>query len=375
MDLSAIRRNLEAMKETLDDNVRLCAVIKADGYGHGAVPVAAAARGVAEWFAVATFEEALELRKHGIMEPVLILGFTHPGFFEDLIRFDIRPNIYTLESAAQLSQTAVKLGKTARIHIKIDTGMSRLGFLPGEESVEEIVRTAALPGIEMEGIFTHFTAADEADKGKAWEQVRQFRWMADQLEARGVHFRIRHCANSAGILEGIGKDFDMVRAGIITYGLYPSDEVNRDALPLLPALELKSHVIYVKTVEPGTGISYGSDYVTDRPTRVATVPLGYGDGYPRLLSNRGEVLIRGRRARILGRVCMDQFMVDVTDIPGVEMGDEVTLIGRDGSESISADELAKLCGTISYEIVCGLHQRIPRVYRMGDDSDIRRKSD
>ncbi len=375
MDLSAIRRNLEAMKETLDDNVRLCAVIKADGYGHGAVPVAAAARGVTEWFAVATFEEALELRKHGIMEPVLILGFTHPGFFEDLIRFDIRPNIYTLESAAQLSRTAVKLGKTARIHIKIDTGMSRLGFLPGEESVEEIVRIAALPGIEMEGIFTHFTAADEADKGKAWEQVRQFRRMADQLEARGVHFRIRHCANSAGILEGIGKDFDMVRAGIITYGLYPSEEVNRDALPLLPALELKSHVIYVKTVEPGTGISYGSDYVTDRPTRVATVPLGYGDGYPRLLSNRGEVLIRGRRARILGRVCMDQFMVDVTDIPGVKMGDEVTLIGRDGSESISADELAKLCGTISYEIVCGLHQRIPRIYRMGDDSDIRRKSD
>ncbi len=367
VDLSAIRHNLTAIKEVIGENVKLCAVIKADGYGHGAVPVACAARGLASWFAVATFEEAMELRSYGIMEPVLILGFTHPGFFEDLIRHHIRPNIYTLDSAVQLSREAERLGEKARIHIKIDTGMSRLGFLPCEASVEEIVRISRLPGIEMEGIFTHFTSADEKDKTKTWEQVSRFRWMVKRLEEEGVHFSIRHCANSAGIMEGIGRDFDMVRAGIITYGLYPSDEVDRDGLALIPALELKSHIIHLKTVGPDTGISYGSIYVTDRPTRVATVPLGYADGYPRLLSNRGEVLIRGRRARILGRVCMDQFMVDVTDIPGAAAGDEVTLIGRDGEESISADEVARLCGTISYEIVCGLHRRIPRTY-MGMDS-------
>lgn len=364
VNLDAIYRNVVKLKQMTPDGTKMCAVIKTDGYGHGAVPIAHRLHGVADWFAVATIEEALELRQVGIAEPILILGFTQSDCYEDLIRYQIRPTIYALEDAKALSEVAVRMQQTARVHIKLDTGMGRLGFRPGPEAVKEIWEIAKLPCIEIEGMFTHFAKADEKDKTSVNHQLALYMQMAGELKEAGISIPIRHCSNSAGIIDNHGRELDMVRAGIVIYGLYPSDEVMKENVELEPALELKSHVVFVKTVPAGTGISYGSTFVTDKEMVIATVPVGYGDGYPRLLSNKGSVLIRGVRVPILGRVCMDQFMVDVTQIPDVERGDEVTLIGKDGDEEISADEIAKLTGTINYEVVCDLGKRIPRSYSL-----------
>jgi alanine racemase len=363
VNLDAIYRNLTRIKALLPETTKLCAVIKTDGYGHGAVPIAKKTKGVADWFAVATTEEALELREAGVKEPILILGFTASDCFESLIVNDIRPTIYEVEDAKALSQVAKKLGKVAKLHIKLDTGMGRLGFwADSEQSVEQILEISKLENLEIEGMFTHFAKADELDKTSVNHQLELFEHMAETLKARGLQIPILHCANSAGIIDSHGRNFNMARAGIIVYGLYPSDEVCKERLELEPALELKSHIVYLKKVEAGRGISYGSTFITDKKMKIATIPVGYGDGYPRLLSNKGSVLIRGQRVPILGRVCMDQFMVDVTNVEGVCRGDEVTLIGKDGNEEILADEIAKLTGTINYEVVCDLGKRIPRFY-------------
>jgi alanine racemase len=363
VNLDAIYRNLTRIKALLPETTKLCAVIKTDGYGHGAVPIAKKTKGVADWFAVATTEEALELRKAGVKEPILILGFTASDCFESLIVNDIRPTIYEVEDAKALSQVAKKLGKVAKLHIKLDTGMGRLGFwADSEQSVEQILEISKLENLEIEGMFTHFAKADELDKTSVNHQLKLFENMAETLKAKGLQIPILHCANSAGIIDSHGRNFNMARAGIIVYGLYPSDEVCKERLELEPALELKSHIVYLKEVEAGRGISYGSTFITDKKMKIATIPVGYGDGYPRLLSNKGSVLIRGQRVPILGRVCMDQFMVDVTNVEGVCRGDEVTLIGKDGNEEILADEIAKLTGTINYEVVCDLGKRIPRFY-------------
>jgi alanine racemase len=362
VDLDAIYRNVVRLKRLTPDGTKMCAVIKTDGYGHGAVPIAHRLHGVADWFAVATIEEAMELRKSEVAEPILILGFTQSDCYEDLIKQQIRPTIYEFNDAKVLSDVAVKMNQTARVHIKLDTGMGRLGFRSGEKAVQEILEISKLPGIEIEGMFTHFAKADEKDKTSVNHQLDLYMQMANALEEAGLTIPIRHCSNSAGIIDNHGKDLDMVRAGIVIYGLYPSDEVMKENVELEPALALKSHVVFVKKVPAGTGISYGSTFVTDREMVIATVPVGYGDGYPRLLSNKGSVLIRGMRAPILGRVCMDQFMVDVTHIPDIARGDEVTLIGKDGDLEVSADDIARLTGTISYEVVCDLGKRIPRFY-------------
>lgn len=367
IDLDALRHNMEEMHRLVHPDTKLMAVIKTDGYGHGAIPIARELERLdyVYGYAVAAEEEALALRADGIKKPVLILGYTFPEQYDALLRARITPAIFTLESAKLLSETAERLNVTAHIHIKLDTGMGRVGFLISEESADLIAQIAKLPHIMMEGMFTHFARADEKDKTSADKQLSEFLRMAKLLEERGVHIPLKHCSNSAGILDLPDANLDLVRAGITLYGLHPSEEVHLERMDMQPVLSLKSQVAHVKTLPAGYGISYGSTYVTKDERRIATIPVGYGDGYARSLSNKGDVLIRGRRAPICGRVCMDQFMVDVTDIPGVCVGDEVTLIGADGTECITLEELGEKSGRFNYEFACDLGKRIPRVFYKG----------
>ncbi|MDO5344889.1 MAG: alanine racemase [Lachnospiraceae bacterium] len=366
IDLGAIEENFYRMKANLRPGTKMVAVIKTDGYGHGAVEIA---RLTEVWdyiwgFAVATVEEALELRQAGIQKPILILGFVFPEHYETVARQELRPAVFKLDMARQLSEAAVHIGKTIKMHLALDTGMTRIGFPDTDQAVRLIQEINRLPGLETEGLFTHFARADEADKTNARKQLERYLAFAGKLEAAGVTIPMKHCSNSAGILEMPEANLDAVRAGITIYGIYPSDEMKRDQIKLKPAMELKSHIAYIKEVEAGVPVSYGGTYVTEQPMRIATIPVGYGDGYPRSLSNKGYVLINGKRARILGRVCMDQFMADVTDIPAREL-DEVTLMGRDGTELLSVDTLGALSGRFPYEFVCDIGKRVPRIYVRG----------
>lgn len=365
IDLDAVSYNIEQMKKRIGPGARLMAVVKSDGYGHGAVPIAHMLEEVPYvWgYGVASQEEGMNLRENGIQKPILVLGCVFPDQYEEMIQNDIRPTVYTEDMAEALSGEAVRLGRTVCFHIKIDTGMGRIGFPATQESVDAIRRISGLPGVRLEGMFTHFAKADEKDKTYTLEQHRKFLWMKEQMERQGISIELFDCDNSAGIIDFPDMKHDLARAGIATYGMYPSDEVDRESVPLRPALSLISHVTFVKEVEPGTSISYGGTFTADRTMKVATIPVGYGDGYPRSLSNKGEVLIHGKRAKILGRVCMDQFMVDVTDIPGTKFMDRAVLVGKDGDDCITVDELSALSGRFNYEFVCCLGKRIPRVYR------------
>ncbi len=364
ISLDAILHNMEAMHRNLPAETKIMAVIKADGYGHGAVEIAEAVDPLdyLYGYGVATVEEGLALRSRGIRKPVLILGYVFPDQYEEMIRADIRPTVFTRGMTEELSKAAVRAGADCRIHFAVDTGMSRIGYRVTEEAAEEMARMAELPHIMVEGIFTHFARADEADKSHTEKQLAEFGEMISMLEKRGVHIPLKHCLNSAGIVDLPEKGMDLVRAGIITYGLWPSDEVRRDRLPLQAALSLFTHVAYVKEVPAGRAISYGGTYVTKEPRKIATIPVGYADGYARGLSGKGDVLIHGKRAPVRGRICMDQFMVDVTEIPDVACGDKVTLIGRDGDECITMEEAGERSGRFNYEFVCGLSKRVPRVY-------------
>lgn len=364
IDLQAIAYNMKQMKQRIGGGAQLAAVVKTDGYGHGAVPIAQLFEDTDYvWgYAVATLEEAVSLRRAEVKKPVLVLGCIFPDQYEEMASWGIRPTVYTKEMAEGMSQVAVKLHKTVYFHIKIDTGMGRIGFPVSEESADTIADIEKLPGVELEGMFTHFAKADETDHAFTQEQHEKFVWMQDALERRSLRIPYLSCDNSAGIIDFPEFRHSLVRAGIALYGMYPSDEVNQNAVPLKPALELISHISYVKDVQEGTPISYGGTFVAEKNMRVATIPVGYGDGYPRSLSNKGEVLVRGKRAKILGRVCMDQFMVDVTDIPDAAFLDPVTLVGRDGEERITVEELGALSGRFHYEFVCCLGKRIPRVY-------------
>ena len=364
IDLDAILHNMEQMHRLTDPNTKLMAVIKTDGYGHGAIPIAREleAVGYVYGYAVATEEEALALRTDGVKKPILILGYTFPEQYEALLQAQVTPAVFSMESARLLSDMAEKLHTAAHIHIKLDTGMGRVGFLVSEESADVIAQISKLPHIMIEGMFTHFARADETDKTSANRQLSEFLHMVDMLNERGVHIPLKHCSNSAGILDLPQANLDVVRAGITLYGLHPSEEVQLERMDMKPAMSLKSRVVHVKTLPGGYGISYGATYVTPEERRIATIPVGYGDGYARSLSNKGDVLIRGRRAPIVGRVCMDQFMVDVTEIPGVSVGDEVTLVGTDGGEHISLEELGEKSGRFNYEFACDLGKRIPRVF-------------
>lgn len=364
IDLDCILHNMECMKANCKEGTKLLAVIKTDGYGHGALPIAKTLEALPYLFgyATATVEEALTLRKNGIHKAILILGHTFPYSYPDLVREQIRPALFRLDSAKELSDTALRLNKKCKVHIKVDTGMTRVGIQPNDEGLSFVKEVMAMPGIEIEGIFTHFATADEADKTAAKKQLERFVSFTERIKKElGLQIPICHASNSAGILDMPEANLDMVRAGITTYGLWPSADVSQK-MDLHPALELKSHIAYIKEVEAGVPISYGGTYVTEKKTIVATIPVGYGDGYPRSLSSKGYVLIHGKKAPILGRVCMDQFMVDVTDLPEAKMDDEVTLIGKDGDAKITLEELGKLSGRFNYEFACDLDKRIPRIF-------------
>ncbi len=364
ISLDALRFNMEAMYNNIHAGTKIAAVIKADAYGHGALRIAEAIEDMPFlWgYAVATADEAAALIADGRTKPALILGISFPEQYEDIVRMGIRPTVCDFASASALSEVAVRLNTRCRIHIKIDTGMNRIGFFAEEKSADVIAQIAALPNIDIEGIFTHFARADEADKTHVRTQIDLFGRMLGMLGERGIVIPIRHCSNSAGIVELKEANFDMVRAGITLYGLWPSGEVRRDIMELRPVMSLKSRVSFVKTLSGGTAVSYGGTYVTDGERRIATIPVGYADGYARMLSNRGSVLIRGRRAPVCGRVCMDQLMADVTDIADVSVGDTVTLLGRDGDDVITMEELGELSGRFNYEFACLITPRVPRIY-------------
>ena len=364
VNLDAIKHNLLEIRKKLSDDTKLMVIIKADAYGHGAVPLAKVIgdSGKIDCYGVAIIEEAVELREAGINKPILVLGYTPKEQYDLVVSHEVAQTVFQYDMAKALSEEAIRQGKTAKIHIKIDTGMTRIGYSDTKESVDEIKRIAALDNIEIEGLFSHFAKADETDKTDSQKQLQRYISFITKLEQEGICIPIKHMANSAGIIEFPEAYFNMVRCGIATYGIYPSDMVNKEEIKLIPAMELKTHVIYVKDVGPGVGISYGGTYITDKPTKVATIPVGYADGYSRNLSNHGRVIIHGQYAPILGRICMDQFMVDVTDIKDVKQGDIVTLLGRDGATYISAEELAEWSHSFAYELVCTIGKRIPRVY-------------
>lgn len=362
IDLDAIGHNIREIKKRIEPKTRLLAIVKADGYGHGAIDVAQVCLyNGADELAVATFDEGVALRKNNIFVPILILGGTVENRLEDVVLNDLTQTVFSYELAKQLSDTAVKLGKTAQAHISIDTGMSRIGFLPCEESLDEIDRLFELPNLRITGVFTHFATADESNKEFTQTQFERFKYMTDNIEARGHKGLIRHCANSAAIIDLPEMQMDMVRAGIIIYGMLPSDEVGKD-IDLKPAMSIKTHVSYVKELPAGIGVGYGRKYYTDKLTKIATVPVGYADGYSRSLSNKARMIVNGQYANVIGNVCMDQLMLDVTDIADVNMGDEVIVMGSCGDKAITAEEIGTMMGTINYEVVCGIGKRVPRVY-------------
>ncbi|BCN31933.1 alanine racemase [Anaeromicropila herbilytica] len=363
INLDAICKNMMETRKIIHENTKLMAIVKADAYGHGVIPVVRALDGIGiDAYGIAILEEGIEIREAGIKKPILILGYTPSPMYRDLVKYDITQAVFKYDMAKEISDAAVELGMEANIHIKLDTGMSRIGFSVSEESIETILDIAKLPNIKITGIFTHFACADEKDKASANRQLQRFNQFVKELEQKGLHIPMKHVSNSAGIIDMPEANLDMVRSGISTYGMYPSDEVDKSKLPLVPALELKSNIVFIKEVPEGVGVGYNSTYVTTKTTKIATIPVGYGDGYPRGLSSKGRVLIHGKSAPIIGRVCMDQFMVDITDIPEAKEGDEVTLVGRDQNEFISVEELAGLSYSFNYEFVCNIGKRIPRVY-------------
>lgn len=359
IDLDAILENFRAVRNRA--NAQVMAVIKANAYGHGAIPVARLLEPECAFFGVSSVAEALELRTAGIRKPILILGPTDPAAFDVLVEHEIRPTIFTFQQAQALSKQAQKLKKPAAFHIAVDTGMSRIGFQTTEEAADICVEIAQLPGLVAEGLFSHFATADEADQTKTKKQAEQFAAFDQMLKNRGLEISLRHLDNSAGVIH-YGSHYEMVRAGIVLYGLYPSQQVDKKQLPLKPAMSWHSWVAHVKLLEPGREVSYGGTFVAEKPTKVATIPVGYADGYRRNLSGQFYVLIRGKRAPILGRVCMDQFMVDVTDIPDAAEGDDVVLLGADGDAEITADMLSEAAGSFSYEQICDISYRVSRVY-------------
>ncbi len=364
INLDHIAHNIREIRRITNKNAEIMGVVKADGYGHGVMEVARTLleNGVTR-LAVSMLDEAIQLRKHGISVPILVLGYTDPIRVNEIIENDVTQSVFSHELAEALSDEAVRQGRKVKIHIKIDTGMSRIGFLPGYSAIKNVIEISRLQNIIIEGLFTHFASADEKDREYTIAQFERFMSICCELQRIGIHIPVKHCANSAGIIEYPDMHLDMVRPGIIQYGLYPSEEVDKSKILLKPAMTLKANVILVKEVEKDTSISYGRIFTTNRTSRIATIPIGYADGYMRMLSNKGRVLIHGQYAPVVGRVCMDQCMVDVTDLnTSVQVGDEVVLVGTQGENKISAEDVACLIGMINYELVCIVGKRIPRAF-------------
>ncbi len=361
INMDNLRFNIKKMKSMIKSDMKVLAVVKADAYGHGAVGVALRIRDLADYYGVATIDEAVELRQAGITEPILIIGYTDSEDFPKLMEYNITQAVYDVAECKKLSDVAVDAGVKVKVHLKVDTGMGRIGFSADAFGVEEALKLKDMPGLDIEGIFTHYAKADELDKSYSHVQKEKFLSFIDGLEAGGVSFAVKHIDNSAGTMEMDDNEFDMVRLGIVTYGLYPSDEVDK-SVEIRPVMSLISHISHIKTVEKGTSISYGGTYVADKTRRIATVTVGYADGYPRAQSNLGRVIVRGQYAPIVGRVCMDQMMIDVTDIPDVSIKDEVILIGGTDDKYISVEEVAKYANSFNYELVCHIGRRVPHIY-------------
>ena len=361
IDLDAVEYNCSNVRAKLPDDCKLLGVIKADAYGHGAVELAHLLDEKCDFFGVACIEEAVELKKAGVKAPVLILGYVDSNVYDLVVKHDVRIPIFSMESAVALSNEAVRQGKTVPFHFCIDTGMSRIGFQVNEQSADVCKEITMLPNIEAEGLFSHFATADEADLTKAKAQREKYKAFVKMLEDRGVNIPVKHLNNSAGIMN-FDEHFDMCRMGIILYGLYPSEEVDKSLLDIKPVMSWLTHITHIKTLEPGREISYGGTYKTTEPRVIATIPVGYADGYPRCLSNKGRVIINGQYANIVGRVCMDQFMVDVTDVKGVDLNSTVTLVGRDGDACLSMEEVSNSAHSFNYELPCRVARRVPRVY-------------
>lgn len=367
INLDAIVKNVDNLMALTKENTGALAVVKADGYGHGDVAVAKAVAQKVTGYAVATLDEAVNLRENGVKKPILVLGYVDPYEFDILVSHEITATVFDVETAQLLADAARVQKKQAHCHIKVDTGMRRIGLEPDENGIAIVKQITALKELSADGIFTHFAASDETDKTSAEHQFKLFTDFTGRLEKEGIHFTYRHCANSAAVIDMPQVDLDMVRLGIAMYGMYPSDEVKKEKVGLFPALDLKSHITMVKEIPAGEKVSYGGTFTTTRTTKLATVSVGYGDGYPRALSSKGYVLVRGQKAPIVGRVCMDQMMVDVTDIKNVTRADIVTLIGKDGDAEITVEEIAALAGTFNYEFVCDLGKRIPRSYYLNGE--------
>lgn len=363
IDLDAAEHNFNVTRAKLPQHVKLLCVIKADAYGHGAVELAKLFEGRADFYGVACIEEAIELIQAGIKTPVLILGAVAREYFEDIVKYGIRIPIFSYDDAKALSEEAQRQGKTVPFHFCADTGMSRIGFQVSEQSADVCKEIACLPGIFAEGLFSHFATADEADLSKAVAQRERFKQFIRMLEARGMDIPIKHINNSAGIMN-FDEYFDMCRMGIILYGLYPSHEVDKSLLEIRPVMEWRTHISFIKELEAGREISYGGTYKTQETRRIATIPVGYADGYPRCLSNRGKVLINGQFAPITGRVCMDQFMVDITGMDA-QVGDTVILIGKSGDHELSMEEVSESAYSFNYELPCRIARRVPRTYYRG----------
>ncbi|KXG74454.1 alanine racemase [Thermotalea metallivorans] len=363
VNLDNLAHNIREVRRSVKEGTLVAAVIKADGYGHGAVEIAETLlQNGAHRLAVATLSEALALRKVYRDVPILVLGYTPETSAEEVVLNDITQTVYALEQAEAFSRKAEELGRIVKVHVKIDTGMSRLGLQPDVGTVELIKKMARLPKLTIEGVFTHFAVADETDKSFTYGQYEKFMGLCKMLEKEDVFIPIKHVSNSAGIIDLPEMNLDMVRAGIMLYGLYPSDEVNKGEIKLKQVMSLKAKISHVKELDAGIGISYGLKYVTNRKSKIATLPIGYADGFTRLLTGKAEVIVKGHKVPVVGRICMDQCMIDVTGIEDVERGDEAVLFGGDGKNFISIDEVAKKLGTINYEIVCMIGKRVPRVY-------------
>jgi len=367
IDLDRLIRNADALHEKMYGDSKMLCVIKADAYGHGSRRIAQELENLdyVAGFAVATVEEAIELRHNGIDKMILILGFVFPEEYENIAKFDIRPVVFSYDHAKDLSDAAVKENKTINIHIKLDTGMNRIGYRLDEDYAGEIKKISELPGIFIEGIFTHFYRADEKDKSIARAQLLKFNTAVLKLKEEGVDIPIPHCANSAAIMEFPESHLPLCRAGVALYGLWPSEEMDKGAIKLFPVMHLVSHISYIKTIKCGDTIGYGGTFTADKDMRIATVPVGYADGYPRNASNKFYVLINDKKAKITGRICMDQMMVDVSDIPEAEVGSKVILVGKEGENEITMEILGEVSGRFNYELVCDINKRVPRVYMKG----------
>ena len=364
INLSNLDYNIKNIKAKLGSGTKIIGVVKADGYGHGSVKVAEVLRanGV-DTFAVSTLQEAIVLREAGATEQIISLSLT-PNFYSNvLVEYDITPVISSLENARAISKTATEVGKTVSGFIAADTGMGRIGYLTWDENaVSEIKEISQLPNFKIAGLFSHMSTADSADKTFSRQQEQCFNEFYDKLIAAGIEIPMRTFANSASVMELPSVYFDAVRPGIILYGCYPSDEVDKSSLSLKPVMSVKATISHLKDVPAGFSVSYGREFISKRPSKIATIALGYADGYPRPYAPKGEVIVNGVKAPLAGNICMDQCMIDVTDVPDVKVGDEVIVMGSDGKNTILADGIAKATGTINYEIICAFGQRLPKVY-------------